>query len=90
MPWGYNSSVGRLTQWWDELFFSVGDRLVRTEERGPKRYRAGYFVGCWALFALAAHYLGLWAGMTHSYYTWSGAIGIGLVASLGLYVVFMR
>lgn len=85
----YNFYVDRLTSWMGDLFFWTGDRLVRLERR-PKLYRSGFFLTCWASITLVAHYLGLYAGATHSLYSWAGAVGIGGVLSVLVLVIFLR
>jgi hypothetical protein len=81
--------VSRLWTWWDDLFFRAGDRLVRLERR-PKLYRSGWFLASWVSITLAAHYLGLFAGATHHFYSWVAAAAIGFLLTLLVFVIFLR
>lgn len=81
--------MGRLWSWWDALFFRAGDRLVRLERR-PKLYRSGSFLTSWVAITVVAHFLGLFAGATHHFYSWVGALAIGGLLSLVVFVLFLR
>jgi hypothetical protein len=71
------------------LFFRAGDRLVHLE-RHPRLYRSGLFLASWVSITLVAHYLGLWGGATHTFYSWAGAVAVGWLLSLLVFLVFWR